>query len=235
MTSVNPLLALWRAGKPSLGGWLTTADPQIAEYLASGGFDEICVDQQHGLADSSNLASVFRALEVHGVAPTTRVPSNDFAAIGFALDIGAVAIIVPMVGSAEEAAAAADACHFPPRGRRSVGPLRGAFVARLGPARRARRGGLRGDDRDARTASATSTPSRPRPASMPSTSVPATWRSAWACRPGRRTGRQPRPSSTPTPSSGSGCACVANGIAPGMHTGDGAVGPPLPRSRASRW
>ena len=128
MTSVNPLLALWRAGKPSLGGWLTTADPQIAEYLASGGFDEICVDQQHGLADSSNLASVFRAIEVHGVAPTTRVPSNDFAAIGFALDIGAVAIIVPMVGSAEEAAAAADACHFPPRGHRSVGPLRGAFV-----------------------------------------------------------------------------------------------------------
>ena len=98
MTSVNPLLALWRAGKPSLGGWLTTADPQIAEYLASGGFDEICVDQQHGLADSSNLASVFRAIEVHGVAPTTRVPANDFAAIGFALDIGAVAIIVPMVG-----------------------------------------------------------------------------------------------------------------------------------------
>ena len=128
MTSVNPLLALWRAGKPSLGGWMTTADPQIAEFLASGGFDEICVDQQHGLADSSTLASVFRAIEVHGVAPTTRVPANDFAAIGFALDIGAVAIIVPMVGSADEAAAAAEACHFPPRGRRSVGPLRGTLT-----------------------------------------------------------------------------------------------------------
>ena len=103
MTSVNPLLALWRAGKPSLGGWLTTADPQIAEYLARAGFDEICVDQQHGFADSSTLASVFRAIELHGVAPTTRVPANDFAAIGFALDVGAVAIVVPMVGSADEA------------------------------------------------------------------------------------------------------------------------------------
>jgi len=128
MTSVNPLLALWRAGKPSLGGWLTTADPQIAEYLARGGFDEICVDQQHGFADSSTLASVFRAIELYGVAPTTRVPANDFAMIGFALDVGAVAIVVPMVGSADEAAAAAEAVHFPPRGRRSVGPLRGAFV-----------------------------------------------------------------------------------------------------------
>ncbi len=127
MTSINPLLALWRAGKPSLGGWLTTADPQIAEYLASGGFDEICVDQQHGFADSSTLASVFRAIELHGVAPTTRVPANDFAAIGFALDVGAVAIVVPMVGTADEAAAAVEACHYPPRGRRSVGALRGTL------------------------------------------------------------------------------------------------------------
>jgi len=128
MAMVNPLLALWRAGRPSLGGWLTTADPQIAEYLASSGFDEICVDQQHGLADGSTLASMFRALEVHGVAPTTRVPGNDFAAIGKALDVGAIAIIVPMVETAEEAAAAASACHYPPAGRRSVGPLRGAFA-----------------------------------------------------------------------------------------------------------
>lgn len=128
MASVNPLLARWQAGRPTLGGWLTTADPQVAEYLATVGFDEVCVDQQHGLADGTNLAAVFRALELHGVAPTTRVPANDFAAIGKALDVGATAIIVPMVGTPAEAAAAADACHYPPRGHRSVGPLRGGFV-----------------------------------------------------------------------------------------------------------
>ena len=150
MTSVNPLLALWRAGKPSLGGWLTTADPQIAEYLATGGFDEICVDQQHGFADSSTLASVFRAIEIHGVAPTTRVPANDFAAIGFALDVGAVAIVVPMVGTADEAAAAVEACHYPPRGRRSVGAVARHARASVRAARRARRGGLCRDDRDGR-------------------------------------------------------------------------------------
>ena len=128
MTSVNPLLAAWCAGRPTLGGWLTTADPQIAEYLATCGFDEICIDQQHGLADGALLASLFRSVELHGVVPTTRVPGNDFATIGKALDVGAAAVIVPMVGTPEEAAAAADACHFPPRGHRSVGPLRGAFV-----------------------------------------------------------------------------------------------------------
>jgi 4-hydroxy-2-oxoheptanedioate aldolase len=128
MTSVNPLLAAWRAGQPTLGGWLTTADPQIAEYLATCGFDEICVDQQHGIADGALLASMFRSLELHGVVPTTRVPANDFATIGKALDVGAAAVIVPMVGTPEEAVAAASACHYPPRGLRSVGPLRGAFV-----------------------------------------------------------------------------------------------------------
>jgi 4-hydroxy-2-oxoheptanedioate aldolase len=128
LASVNPLLELWRSGKPSLGGWLTTADPQIVEYLATCGFDEICIDQQHGLADGSSLAGLFRSIELHGAAPTTRVSANVFASIGKALDVGAVAIVVPMVGSSEEAARAAAACHYPPLGGRSVGPLRGSLL-----------------------------------------------------------------------------------------------------------
>ena len=124
----NPLLARWRAGEPTFGGWMVTADAQIAEFLAAAGFDEICVDQQHGLADGGRLSSVFRAIELHGVAPTTRVPSNSASEIGMALDVGALAIIVPMVGSAEEAAHAAAACHYPPRGSRSVGAIRGTMA-----------------------------------------------------------------------------------------------------------
>lgn len=123
--AANPILAKWRAGEPTLGGWMVTDDPQVAEYLAQAGFDEICVDQQHGLANQSTIGALFRAIELHGVAPTTRVPSNDFAMIGKALDLGARAIVVPMVDNADQAAAAAAACHYPPRGRRSVGPVRG--------------------------------------------------------------------------------------------------------------
>jgi 4-hydroxy-2-oxoheptanedioate aldolase len=104
---------------------MVSDDPQVAEFMAQAGFDEICVDQQHGLADDATIASLFRAFEVHGVAPTTRVTANDAAAIGKALDLGALAVVVPMVGTAEEAARAAAACHYPPRGVRSVGPVRG--------------------------------------------------------------------------------------------------------------
>jgi 4-hydroxy-2-oxoheptanedioate aldolase len=96
--------------------------------MAAAGFDEVCVDQQHGLADAATIADIFRAIELHGVAPTTRVPANDPSHIGLALDLGATAIVVPMVGSADEAAAAAQACHYPPRGMRSVGPIRGSML-----------------------------------------------------------------------------------------------------------
>jgi 4-hydroxy-2-oxoheptanedioate aldolase len=123
--ATNPILAKWRAGEATLGGWMVTDDPQVAEFLAQAGFDEICVDQQHGLSDQANIGSLFRAIELHGVAPTTRVPTNDFAAIGKSLDLGALAIVVPMVNNADEAGYAAAACHYPPRGRRSVGPVRG--------------------------------------------------------------------------------------------------------------
>src|SRR5215216_3319629 len=63
LMTTNPLLARWRAGQPTLGGWMVTADAQVAEFMAAAGFDEICVDQQHGLADGSTIADVFRAIE----------------------------------------------------------------------------------------------------------------------------------------------------------------------------
>src|SRR4029078_11618994 len=70
--AANPILEKWRAGQPTLGGWMVTDDPQVAEFLAPAGVDEICVDQQHGLADQSTIGALFRAIELHGVAPTTR-------------------------------------------------------------------------------------------------------------------------------------------------------------------
>jgi len=124
----NPLLERWAAGGVTLGGWMTTADPQVAEFLASCGFDEVCVDQQHGLADARSIAGAFRSIELHGAVPTTRVPANEPALIGISLDLGALGVVIPMVESAEEAARAVAACRYAPHGHRSAGPLRGGIV-----------------------------------------------------------------------------------------------------------
>ena len=125
MTFVNPLLARWAAGKATYGGWVSTSEPLVAEFLAAAGFDEICADQQHGSIDLHTIGSLFQAIESRGVVPTTRVAANDPMAIGKSLDMGALAVIVPMVE------------HRGARPRRSCLPAatRRAATRSIGPTR----------------------------------------------------------------------------------------------------
>ena len=124
MTYENPLKAIWRSGRATYGGWTGSPDPVIAEWIASCGFDEVLVDQQHGAIEPNQLGPIFTAISARGVIPITRVPANDAAAIGKSLDLGAQAIVVPMVNNAAEAARVVAACRFPPNGVRSIGPIR---------------------------------------------------------------------------------------------------------------
>ena len=56
-----------------------------------------------------------------------RLPSADPAPIGRVLDAGADAVIVAMVESADQAAAAVAATRYAPAGVRSFGPLRASL------------------------------------------------------------------------------------------------------------
>ena len=124
MTYVNPLQAKWAAGTPTFSGWLTSGEPLIAEYMAGCGYDEVLADLQHGAVEIGHLPGLFGAIESRCKAPAARVAANDFTMIGRVLDMGALSVVVPMVESREEAAAAVAACRYPPVGRRSMGPLR---------------------------------------------------------------------------------------------------------------
>ena len=124
MTWTNPFLAPLAAGRPSIGSWVSTAEPIWAEVIARTGYDHVLVDLQHGSTDVTTLAPVLQAIEVGGSAPIVRVPVNDATTIGKVLDLGALAVVVPLVESVEEAAASVAACRYPPHGRRSAGPLR---------------------------------------------------------------------------------------------------------------
>lgn len=124
MAYVNPLIAKWKSGEPTMGAWLTTPDPSIAEYMALCGFDEVTADQQHSTIETNDLTAMFATIELRGAVPSTRVPFNDYLSIGKALDLGAQMVIVPMVNNAAEAAHAVAAFRYPPRGNRSAGPVR---------------------------------------------------------------------------------------------------------------
>lgn len=124
----NPLREIWRQGRTAFGVWSMTPDAFVAELVARAGYDYVCVDGQHGLADFSEMLSIFQATDAVGAAPIARVLSNDAGAIGRALDAGASGVIVPLVNNVEEAASAVAACRYPPGGVRSYGPVRAAEV-----------------------------------------------------------------------------------------------------------
>ena len=109
---------------PYLGCWLRVPSPTTAEIAARAGFDYVCVDMQHGLADRSNLLTMLQAIQPHSRRTLVRVPANEFSVIGWALDMGATGVIVPLINSAADAEAAVRATRYPPGGDRSMGPTR---------------------------------------------------------------------------------------------------------------
>jgi len=120
----NRIKQIWRDGKCVTLGWLSVPNSFTAEVMARQGFDALCVDLQHGLNELSNLLPMMQAISQTDTVPVVRVPWNDPAMIMKALDVGAYGIIVPLVNTAAEAAAAVAACRYPPVGIRSSGPIR---------------------------------------------------------------------------------------------------------------
>lgn len=125
----NRIRQMWKEAKPVVMGWLSMADPFVAELMARQGFDALCVDMQHGATDVATLMPMLQAISQTETSPAVRVPSNDLAIINKALDFGALTIIVPMVSSAADAARAVAACRYPPVGDRSSGPTRAVHWA----------------------------------------------------------------------------------------------------------
>jgi 4-hydroxy-2-oxoheptanedioate aldolase len=120
--------------RPALGAWCSLPVPHTVEVAAAAGYDYVSVDMQHGLIDRTTLIPMLMGFRGTSVVPVVRVPANDAAAICFALDAGARAVIVPMVESARDAEAAARACRYAPNGIRSFGPLRASHFLGRDPA-----------------------------------------------------------------------------------------------------
>jgi 4-hydroxy-2-oxoheptanedioate aldolase len=126
MTASHLQQALAR-GKPVWGGWITGPTSIGPEEFARAGYDYVGFDAQHGYLDDADIATVLRRLEHVPIGTAVRLPAADPAPIGRVLDAGADAIIVAMIESADQAAAAVAATRYPPAGVRSFGPLRASL------------------------------------------------------------------------------------------------------------
>lgn len=123
----NKLKARMAAGKAAINGWLAIPSGFSAEVMAQCGWDAVTVDMQHGVQDYQSMVQCFQAMQAHPITPLVRVPWNEPGIIGKCLDGGAMGIICPMINDRAEAKALADACLYPPMGKRSNGPIRAAM------------------------------------------------------------------------------------------------------------
>ncbi len=107
-------------GALTIGAWLTVPSSEVAEAMASLGFDWLVVDMEHGLTDVAEAARAFVAAERHRCAPLARLPSADPFLARRLLDAGAHGLLIPAVENPDSFAAFARHCFYPPSGRRGA-------------------------------------------------------------------------------------------------------------------
>jgi 4-hydroxy-2-oxoheptanedioate aldolase len=112
---------------PLWGGWLTGPTLLGPEEFARAGYDYLGFDAQHGYLDDADIAGMLRRIEHLPIGTVVRLPNADAAPIGRVLDAGADAVVIAMIESADQAAAAVAATRYPPAGIRSFGPLRASL------------------------------------------------------------------------------------------------------------
>ncbi len=120
-----------RGGEIALGTGISFTDATATEALA-GTYDFVWIDAEHNALSLETIQSHLIATKGSNATPLVRVPWNDPVLIKPVLDIGAPAIVVPFVNTAEQARRAVAACKYPPDGIRGFGPRRPSNYSRLG-------------------------------------------------------------------------------------------------------
>ena len=114
------LRARIRGGEPLFGTFVKSRDPLISETLAVAGYDFVVADLEHSGLSVGDAEGIVRACDGYDVPVIARIPAAGLAASGPLLDVGVTGIQVSDVSSAEAAAAARAAAHYPPAGARSL-------------------------------------------------------------------------------------------------------------------
>ena len=103
---------------------VTIGHPLVTDILGGIGFGFINFDLQHSPLSIESALSMMQAMSFSETTPIIRVPWNEFGIINSALDIGAHGIIIPFVNTKEDVLKAIQYATYPPRGMRSLGPIR---------------------------------------------------------------------------------------------------------------
>jgi len=122
------LKQLLDAGKPVVSAWCGITDPRYLEAIAEYDFDAVVLDMQHGFFDETSIQNAIATLVARGKAPLVRIPLARWDTASRVMDFGALAVIAPMINTADNARAFVSATRFVPVGERSFGPRHAASL-----------------------------------------------------------------------------------------------------------
>src|SRR5262249_6369591 len=111
------------AGRRQIGLWVSLANAYTTEVVAGAGFDWMVIDGEHSPNDPPSVLPQLQAAAPYATEAVVRTAWNDMVLIKRYLDIGAGTLLIPYVQDGDEAAAAAAAMRYPPRGVRGVAGL----------------------------------------------------------------------------------------------------------------
>ena len=94
--------------------------PGLPQICKNAGAEFVLYDMEHSGLEFETLKTQCALCRGLGIVPMVRVPAGQYHFIARALDIGAMGIMVPMVGSAAEAAHIVSCTRYPPLGRRGA-------------------------------------------------------------------------------------------------------------------
>jgi 2-keto-3-deoxy-L-rhamnonate aldolase RhmA len=117
----NPVKRLLRQGKPALGVTLTVNHVETAARAATLGFDFLWIEMEHSPISLDTLRAIVLATRGLKAVPFARVPVNALWTAKRVLDAGVLGVMFPFTSTVELARQAADACRYPPAGRRGSG------------------------------------------------------------------------------------------------------------------
>lgn len=105
-------------GLDSYGLTIDMMDPAVIEMAWAAGYDFVRIDREHVLFDNATLRNMFDRARILGLPCQIRVSAMED--INCYLSLGASAIMVPHVESAEQAQVAIDLVKYSPVGERGM-------------------------------------------------------------------------------------------------------------------
>ena len=117
---MNRLKSALAEGRLQIGLWQSLANPYTAEICAGAGYDWLLFDGEHAPNTIQTLLAQLQAVSAYPVEAVARPPVGDPVLIKQYLDIGFRSLLIPMVGSADQARMLVSATRYPPAGIRGV-------------------------------------------------------------------------------------------------------------------